>query len=913
MSGITTGVGLFSGINFTDIVDQLISIQRTPAARMESRVSMLQQRQTGFKTLQANLLTLTTSATSLKNETSFQKYTATNTDTSQLSVTTNSDVQPGNYHLRTLRLASTHEVISKGFANSDQQTVGTGTLTISRGGHLLRPTQLDVLNAGNGIQRGAIRITDRSGAVAEIDLTSVQTVDDVLRAINGNFNIGVEAAADGDHIKLTDTTGGTASNLTVENVGSGTTATDLGLASSVSAATLTGSDIYSVTEDFSLDQINDGNGLYRLSGAPDLKITLTNDSTIEVNLDDAYNLRDVITAINDHEDNGGKVTATLLNGHLQLTDASGGGGSSAFQVEDINGSVVTRQLGLDNAAVGTVISGRSLSAGINTVMLQNLRGGQGVDVLGDLSLTDRTGRTATIDLKSATSLNDVINGINSAQDTSGNNLSLVARINDVGTGLIIEDTSGSTASHLKIADVGSATLAGDLGLTVNSAVDMIATGSISHRYINHSSSLADYASDGGTFAPGGIRITDSSGQQAVIQISSAVETVGDLLTRINSETDISVSAELNETGDGFVLIDQAGGSGDLQVEDTTSTTAADLRLLGTGVDGSDGKSRISSRAATVLEIEATDTLQSLTEKINNATHVAHAAIVHDGSSFNPNRLTLTSTQSGAAGQLVIDDGGLGLGLTLRSTGHDALLQVGADTSQAFFHSSSNNSFNDTVTGMNIVVHDPGQTAASITVSQDTTAVVDMLKQFTAGYNELINRVSELTRYDTETNERGVLQAEGGVLRMVNRLESVINDTYGTDATSSLFSIGLRMGHGGKLSVDEEQVQQVLTDNPQAVKDFFTTDDTGFAASLQTTIDSFTDPLTGTLSLETEALQKSVDQFTNRIEELDEILLVRRDRLLREFINMENAISALTSQQNAISGISLLKVAPRKNN
>ena len=196
---------------------------------------------------------------------------------------------------------------------------------------------------------------------------------------------------------------------------------------------------------------------------------------------------------------------------------------------------------------------------------------------------------------------------------------------------------------------------------------------------------------------------------------------------------------------------------------------------------------------------------------------------------------------------------------------------------------------------------------------DTTAVVDMLKQFTAGYNELINRVSELTRYDTETNERGVLQAEGGVLRMVNRLESVINDTYGTDDTSSLFSIGLRMGHGGKLSVDEEQVQQVLTDNPQAVKDFFTTDDTGFAASLQTTIDSFTDPLTGTLSLETEALQKSVDQFTNRIEELDEILLVRRDRLLREFINMENAISALTSQQNAISGISLLKVAPRKNN
>ncbi|MEO1995644.1 MAG: flagellar cap protein FliD N-terminal domain-containing protein, partial [Planctomycetaceae bacterium] len=417
MSGISTGVGLFSGINFTEIVDQLISIQRTPAARMESRVSMLQQRQGGFKSLQANLLTLTTSATSLSNETSFQKHSTTNTGASQLTVSTNTDVQPGNYHFRTLRLSSTHEAISKGFANAGQQTLDSGTLTIGRGGNVVRPTQLDVLNEGNGFQRGMIRVTDRSGAVAEIDLTRVQTVEDVLQAINDNYQISVEASADGNHLALVDTSGATTTNLTVEDIGTGTAASDLGLASSVGASTLVGSDIYSVTGDFSLEQINDGNGLYRLKGAPDVRITLTDDATIEVNLDDAFNLNDVITAINDHSSNGGKVTAALIDGRLELTDNTGGGGSSAFQVEDINGAVVTRQLGLDSSAVSQVITGRSLTSGINSVMLHNLRGGQGIDQLGELSLTDRAGRTTTIDLKSATSLNDIINGINAAQDS----------------------------------------------------------------------------------------------------------------------------------------------------------------------------------------------------------------------------------------------------------------------------------------------------------------------------------------------------------------------------------------------------------------------------------------------------------------------------------------------------------------
>ena len=78
-----------------------------------------------------------------------------------------------------------------------------------------------MLNGGQGVARGSIRITDRSGAHADIDLSAVQTIDDVLDAINNAARISVRPSPDGDHIRLIDTTGQSAANLKVQEVGGG--------------------------------------------------------------------------------------------------------------------------------------------------------------------------------------------------------------------------------------------------------------------------------------------------------------------------------------------------------------------------------------------------------------------------------------------------------------------------------------------------------------------------------------------------------------------------------------------------------------------------------------------------------------------------------------------------------------------
>ena len=173
MSTIRTGTGLISGINFAQIVDQLSLLQRAPILRLELRLNGFRAVDSGLQTLEANLLSITTSIQSLGSESRVSTFKVKNSDSSQISVTANEDAIPGTYRFGAIQKAATFQSLSKGFVNTDLQTLGPGTLTIATGGGLQQPTLLDALNNGAGISRGTIRITDRAGNSADIDLTTV--------------------------------------------------------------------------------------------------------------------------------------------------------------------------------------------------------------------------------------------------------------------------------------------------------------------------------------------------------------------------------------------------------------------------------------------------------------------------------------------------------------------------------------------------------------------------------------------------------------------------------------------------------------------------------------------------------------------------------------------------------------------
>lgn len=906
MATVTTGVGLISGLNFRDIVDQLMAVEAQSVTRLQSREDQFKTTQAAVKTLSANLLTLTTSATQLASAKTFETQRVVNSDDKQLQVTTTTGATVGNHQFQTVRLASARQLISRGFVNADQQTLSAGKITISSGGRAGSDTALSTLNGGAGVRRGTIRITDRSGAAADVDLSGAATVTDVLDAINSATGVSVVARVEGDRFVVTDTTGQTATNLTIADRPGGHTAADLGIGKSVASGLLSGNDVYGATGQFTLASLNDGNSVHLAGNQADIRITLTDPpaSTLDIDLNGAFTLDDVVARINSHVGNAGKLTAAVNNGRLVLTDNTGGGGPNALAVTDINGAFATRTLGLDSAASGNSLSGHRLVAGLNSVLLRNLRGGQGIDQPGSIALTDRTGTTATIDLSQAESLDDVLVAINGAQDGSNVKLQLAASLNAAGNGITVRDTSGA-GGNLIIADVAAGTLASQLGIAVNAAQDSVTSGTLNRRYVNEATLLSSYAPGGKEVRRGVIAIKDSTGTESTVNISTAVKSVGEVIHAIESATSGKVTVQLNDTGDGFVLIDQAGGSGQLQVRELGGAAAADLRILGTGAPGGDGKSRITSRTATVIDVAATDTLNSLRDKINAAQAGLQATVVDDGTALNPKRLLVNSSISGSSGRFILDDGGLGLGLEVRTEGQDALLRVGADSASAFLLSSANNHFTDVAPGLDVDLLKVGDQPASVDVVRDTAKVVDAIKSFANGYNDAVKKLRELTRFDVEGNTRGILQGTGIALRLSSTLgDLVAGEGFGPKENSvqSFKDMGITLSDDGTLQFDSFGVSIKVAQNLDGISKFFLDAQAGFAAKLKETVESYTDPLTGKLTTETNSLQDSVDTVERRIATLNAILETRRERLLNQFIKLEAVLSTLQSQQSALGRI-----------
>jgi flagellar hook-associated protein 2 len=902
-SGSTVGhvqssVGPVSGINYQNLITELEASQQLQVTNINNEISGNQTQQEDYATLSANLSTLATSLQTLGTNSTFQTYQVQTSDPNQLSVTATSSASPGSYQFQSLQLATSQVSLSQGFANATSQSIGTGTITIAAGGGLSSPTLLGALNGDQGVQLGSIQITDGAGHTASVNLSTAYTVNDVINAINNNGVADVTASTSGGHLVLTDTSGGSGS-LTVKNLNGDQTATGLGINQSSSTGTITGANVYQATSTTDLSQINDGNGIYAVGSSPALAITLSNGTTLNVSLNKAATVGDVVNDINNASGNNGSLVASIVNGSLQLTDNSGGSGT--LSVANENGASVVGALGLNAAASGNTITGTPLLAGINSVLLSNLNGGQGITQTGEIQLQDRTGATATINLTGATSLDQVINAINSATTSGGQKLDLTASIDSAGTGIQVADTSGSTANNLSIQDVGGSTLATQLGIATNSATSSVDSGNLNLQYVSDATSLSTYGPGKTAVPDGSFTITNSAGKQATITVNSSTTSLGGVVNLINS-SGINVTAQLNSTGDGFTLTDNAGGTSQLAVtESDGNDTAADLGIATTGSTVS-GHSVINSRQATVINVTSGETLDDLVNQIGQS-GIASASVVSDGSAFNPDHLALTATTSGQAGQFFVSESGINLGLQTSTQAQNALLLVGSG-SNAIIQTSSTNTFNNALPGLNVQLQAAGTSSDTATVSQNTTNIATAVQSFVSDYNNFISQAQSLTAFNSSTDTTAALEGSPTVSAAESQLSTLITQTFGSSNSpvQSLVDLGITVNSDGSLSLNSDQLQTALQEDPASVQSFFTTATTGFAAVAQTTLTGLTDPNTGTFALASNVLQDSINGYQSQITNLNAILVNQEQQLTQDFANLETFISQMQTQSNEISAI-----------
>jgi len=754
-------------------------------------------------------------------------------------------------------------------------------IDVNLSGMLRFSTRLAELNEGRGVRADTngqrkIRITNRNGDSAEIDLSGAETLQDVADKI-AEADAAVAVALSGGKILVTDTSGGTASNLKIEDV-SGHAAEDLGIVADTAESTVTGSKIYSV------DTI----------GA-------------------------VFRAIQHAEGNGGALTARIASDGkgIVLVDHTANPFGQA-NVEALNGSLAARDLGLLGGFDGNELKSRHLLAGLNTVLLTSLNGGGGIGT-GTVAFTLRDGAAVQIDFSGAQTLQDIVDRVNAESGLS-------ARIAPGGTGIVITDDSTGTGT-LQVSDL-SGTTAADLGLT-SGAGGRLVSGDLQLQYVSENTRLAD-VNQGEGIHFGRVRITDSSGQSATLILSpGSHRTIGDVITAIN-DLNLGVMASVNESGDGIKLEDTAGGSGTLTVaEQNGGSTAADLRILGTA-DGT----VLDGSFATSVQIDADDTLNDLIEKINAAGAGVTASVINDGTGLTPYRLQLTSNTTGRAGVVAFSTGSAGLALDTLTEASDAVVVLGdVDSANGIVVTSSSNTLTDVVEGLTLQLVGTSDDPVQVTVSHDLDGVVSDLETFISTFNDAMDRVNELTRYIPESGTRGILLGDHTVRQIQSRLFRVLGGTLNDPDLeyNRLSSVGVMVdssGGGARLTLHrtladgtvidgESKLREALEADPDAVMELFTrmVEDAdgnpvadGIAARLDQALDGLANQVDGTITQRNNALQQRVDLFNKRAAEMQELLDLKEARLYAQFQAMERALASLQAQQSAVASLAGLMSA-----
>lgn len=784
MGRLQSSIGLITGTDIIGTVDQLMAISGQPRDRLVSKSNELQGQQQQIASLTATVIGVQISGDGIGSAGLFRSKSATSSNSEALSVSTGDNPVNGEYLVRTLQTAATHRVQSaQRFDAADEELGLTGKITIQASGFVDNEVQLSSLNDGLGVQAGTIRLTDRSGESAEVDLSSARTIDDVLQAIN-DADVDIRATTKDGKIRLIDQTGATASNLRVEQLGSAETAADLGL----------------------------------------------------WGIDEASSTAD------------GKA--------IDLPE-----GTSA-------------------------LSGAALS---------QLGGGAGLSDLTDFDITLSDGSTANVDVSETSSLGEVIDAIN------GSGLELIARINDAGNGIRLRDVSGGEASFVVASDDETAA---KLGIAASIDSDIINGSDLNLQSVTRDTELSALNQGRGT-GTGSFTIRDSSGKTGAINISAdEIETVGQLIDRIN-ELSVSVTASLNEAGDGIALEDTADGSLSLKVTDAGSGEVAQKL----GIAGSEISGNISGSESISIEITADDTLDSIVEKINTSGRYADANVLsNDDGTFS---LQIRSNKAGAAGRIGLNTTGLELNLRTESKGQDAVVALSADGGNTRFLSSSDGVFEDETTGLNLTVKEISDEPISISVDDNPDAVVSAITRFATQYNLLQDKISEVTFFDSASNQVGLLFGSTETLRIQNGYSRLLTSRIPGGSIQSLGQVGVRLDENGKLQVNETKLKEAIAEDPDGVEQFFnrqdpiTEENIGLIGRLSELGDRYAASDGGMLINKTVTLSEQLQRNNERVDSYNVRLEDQRERLLQNYYAMEEAIGKIQSNASYADSISYI--------
>jgi flagellar hook-associated protein 2 len=274
MATISFG-GLGNGIDFGQVVDQLVKVSRLPVGRLTDKKASLNSKFTDYTTLSTKLIALRTASGALRLPSLFDRTSVSVSDATVLTASGSSTATAGNYTVKVSQLAQSHQVTNKA-----AKAVASTTTDIVAGAS------------------GTFSFTVAGGSTQTVTLTNTGTLEDLRSGIN-DLGAGVSASI----------------------VNTGTDATPAYRLVLTATATGDVNDIAIVADDTTLDFLNASGtgGMDTLQAAQDAVIVVGNPALNPLTIQRGSNT----------------ITDAIAGVTLSLTETTGAGTISVNVTQDV--------------------------------------------------------------------------------------------------------------------------------------------------------------------------------------------------------------------------------------------------------------------------------------------------------------------------------------------------------------------------------------------------------------------------------------------------------------------------------------------------------------------------------------------------------------------------------------------------
>ena len=287
-----------------------------------------------------------------------------------------------------------------------------------------------------------------------------------------------------------------------------------------------------------------------------------------------------------------------------------------------------------------------------------------------------------------------------------------------------------------------------------------------------------------------------------------------------------------------------------------------------------------------------DNLDDLASAINSSGAAVEAVVVNLGTPESPNyQLSLQATALGAV-NLQLNDGTNNL-LTSLNTGTDASYTVDGQPTGGITSDSS------TVTlAPGLTVNLEGTGTTTVTVASTLSSVSSELSSFVTAYNAAFTEL-----HKNFGQNGGALVGDSSVLDMQQALEQVIGYTGSGGSITSLAQLGVEFTQEGTLTFDSSSIASLTQSQISDALTFLgNTNSGGFLQYANNTLNSITDPVSGAIATETQALDTQNQNDQTQINNDQAKLTLMQTNLENQMAQANALIATLENQTTFLQGL-----------